>query len=147
MGDLIGRLDGKVAPITGIGGGLGRASAPLFAGEGARVAGCDLDHEAAAGTEAGAQGRRRDDRDGRRRPSAVRHPLQRRHPWHHPHTGDGSVVRGPARVVHRCPRPDPPRTPGRRADVASVALFLASDESDYVNGANIVVDGGMSTLG
>jgi meso-butanediol dehydrogenase/(S,S)-butanediol dehydrogenase/diacetyl reductase len=36
--------------------------------EGARVAGCDLDHEAAAATEAGAQGRRRDDRDRRRRP-------------------------------------------------------------------------------
>ena len=35
-------------------------------------------------------------------------------------------------------------TPPR--DVASVALFLASELSSYVNGANIVVDGGRTTI-
>jgi NAD(P)-dependent dehydrogenase (short-subunit alcohol dehydrogenase family) len=38
-----GRLDGKVALITGTGGGQGRAAALAFTAEGARVVGCDLD--------------------------------------------------------------------------------------------------------
>jgi meso-butanediol dehydrogenase/(S,S)-butanediol dehydrogenase/diacetyl reductase len=37
-----GRLDGKTALITGVGGGIGRAAAQLFAAEGATVVGCDL---------------------------------------------------------------------------------------------------------
>ena len=44
----MGRLDGKIVLITGTARGMGRASALLFAREGAVVAGCDLD---AAGAE------------------------------------------------------------------------------------------------
>ena len=33
---------------------------------------------------------------------------------------------------------------GETRDIGAVAVWLASDESDYVNGATIFVDGGMS---
>jgi NAD(P)-dependent dehydrogenase (short-subunit alcohol dehydrogenase family) len=36
---------------------------------------------------------------------------------------------------------------GQAADVVNAAIFLASDESSWVNGANIIVDGGGSVLG
>jgi meso-butanediol dehydrogenase/(S,S)-butanediol dehydrogenase/diacetyl reductase len=39
------RLEGKVALITGIGGGMGREAATRFAAEGATVVGCDLNAE------------------------------------------------------------------------------------------------------
>src|SRR5262245_66478154 len=44
-----GRLDGKVALITGAGSGMGRAAAELFASEGARVVVTDLDEAAGTG--------------------------------------------------------------------------------------------------
>ena len=46
----MGRLEGKVTLITGTGRGMGRASALLFAREGAIVVGCDLDPESAEET-------------------------------------------------------------------------------------------------
>lgn len=48
----MGRLDGKIALISGTGGGMGRAAALEFARQGARVAGCDLNAEGDAETEA-----------------------------------------------------------------------------------------------
>jgi len=46
----MGRLDGKIALITGIGGGMGRAAAIRFAAEGAKIVGCDLFPEGAEET-------------------------------------------------------------------------------------------------
>jgi meso-butanediol dehydrogenase / (S,S)-butanediol dehydrogenase / diacetyl reductase len=46
-----GRLAGKVALISGTGGGQGRAAALLFAREGASVVGCDIDPQAAGETD------------------------------------------------------------------------------------------------
>src|SRR5687767_11339507 len=45
---MAGRLAGKVAIITGTGSGMGRAAALLFAREGARIVGCDIDERAGA---------------------------------------------------------------------------------------------------
>ncbi|MEU4222858.1 SDR family NAD(P)-dependent oxidoreductase [Nonomuraea sp. NPDC026600] len=47
---MAGRLAGKVALITGIGAGMGVTAATVFAAEGAKVAGCDLDEAGAART-------------------------------------------------------------------------------------------------
>lgn len=44
------RLAGKIAVITGIASGQGRAAAMLFAREGATVIGCDLDLKGAEAT-------------------------------------------------------------------------------------------------
>jgi len=48
----MGRLDGKVAVITGAGGGMGREAALLFCEEGARVCVADVDADAAQKTAA-----------------------------------------------------------------------------------------------
>jgi len=56
----MGRLDGRVAFITGAGAGIARASAELFSREGAAVALIEIDQETGKATEASlrAQGRR-----------------------------------------------------------------------------------------
>jgi len=43
----------------------------------------------------------------------------------------------------RMERATPVRRIGRPSDIANVAVFLASDDSAYVNGAAIVADGGL----
>lgn len=45
------RLEGKIALITGVGGGMGVAAARRFAAEGAQVVGCDLNAAGAQQTE------------------------------------------------------------------------------------------------
>ena len=47
---MTGRLDGRVAVITGTASGQGRAAAELFASEGAIVVGCDVDAAGSAET-------------------------------------------------------------------------------------------------
>ena len=52
----MGRLDGKVAVITGAGGGMGREAAILFTGEGAKVCAADVNGAAAEETVARCSG-------------------------------------------------------------------------------------------
>ena len=49
-GGMTGRLAGKVCLITGTGGSMGGAAARMFAREGAKVVGCDVNLEAARAT-------------------------------------------------------------------------------------------------
>src|SRR5277367_6125993 len=44
---MAGRLDGKVCIITGSGGSMGMVAARLFAAEGARIVGCDINSDRA----------------------------------------------------------------------------------------------------
>jgi meso-butanediol dehydrogenase / (S,S)-butanediol dehydrogenase / diacetyl reductase len=55
---MAGRLEGKVAIITGTGSGMGRAAARIFAREGAKIVGCDInaDHADAILQEVRAEG-------------------------------------------------------------------------------------------
>ena len=47
---MVGRLNNKVCVITGTGGSIGRAAAELFAAEGGKVVGCDINVERAKET-------------------------------------------------------------------------------------------------
>ncbi len=56
------------------------------------------------------------------------------------------LLRDPNDNMHKQVRTSPLGRVGRPEDVAPLAVFLASDESSYITGANIPVDGGQ-TLG
>jgi NAD(P)-dependent dehydrogenase (short-subunit alcohol dehydrogenase family) len=255
----MGRLDGKVALISGTAGGMGRAAALVFAAEGALVFGCDVNPEPQAETEAmvraaggsmssltpvdlstpeGAEAwiAAAIAEHGRidvlyNNASRLRlgefgdQPFEdwaftidnelhlpflcTRAAWPHPIAGGGGVVinvasvaavRGsvlapmsahgaakggvlsftrhlcaagadhgirvvavspgmirtpatqqhfddPAKPLERLVSMTPSRRTGEPEDVARVAAFLASDEASYVNGANVMVDGGVSAMG
>ena len=56
----------------------------------------------------------------------------------HIHTGDDQDLSPTDHHLHPSNRVGTPR------DISNVALFLANEENDFVNGANILVDGGMT---
>ena len=52
----------------------------------------------------------------------------------------------PAEVKAQFESAIPRREMGRPEEIASVALFLASDDSSYVNGMELVADGGTNVI-
>ena len=63
--------------------------------------------------------------------------------WAHRHRHDGGGVRRGARDADEA---DPARRMARADEVASAALFLASDQSSFITGAELPVDGGMAQV-
>src|SRR5437667_228397 len=151
------RLAGKVAFITGAGMGQGREGALLFAKEGASVVVADIDAKVAKETVAmierrggqalAAVGDGSKEADVKRmiaiqlarqnvrcniiHPGIIETPMQApylKDPAKRKSFEDGIPL---GRIAH-------PR------EIAHVALFLASDESSYVTGAEIIADGGFT---
>jgi 3alpha(or 20beta)-hydroxysteroid dehydrogenase len=64
------------------------------------------------------------------------HPGMIDTPMTRPHGGDAAMEFGASRV--------PLRRVGHPSDIAPLYVFLASDESGYINGAEIAIDGGVT---
>ena len=75
-----------------------------------------------------------------------RHPRQPSEPRHDPdRIAELAKAPRPRPAGIREARPLVPRRAGREpADIAAAIAFLASDEAAFVNGANLVVDGGLT---
>lgn len=159
----MGRLEGKVALITGTGGGQGRAAALLFAAEGATVVGCDLKTDGASETvdAVRAAGGRMDSSAHTATKGgviALARQLAAEGAWHGirvncispgmimtPATQD-DIFGDPTHPMYRIRDHIPLGRIGTPDDIAPAALFLASDESAYMTGANLVIDGGWSIV-
>jgi NAD(P)-dependent dehydrogenase (short-subunit alcohol dehydrogenase family) len=146
---MAGRLSGKVCIITGSGGSMGRAAAILFASEGARIIGCDVNVDSAIEMLRLVKAARGDMvslqpcdlADAKQCQALVEFAVST--------YGQIDVLFNNAAMAYfgwsesmlgkimlgRAGRPE---------EIANAALFIASDESTYAIGADLLVDGGMT---
>src|SRR5205814_1873129 len=160
----MGRLDGKVAAVTGGASGIGEATVRRFIAEGASVAFCDRDGErgqrVAAELEAAGAGNLQYDTTkaavaGLTRALAADHspdgirvnavgPGPIFTPFHQRRiAAAGETVE---QYNAKAAQGTMLKRPGRAEEVAAAILFLASDDASYVTGALLFVDGGMTAL-
>src|SRR5947208_2726965 len=142
----MGRLDGKVALISGTARGMGRAAALEFAAQGAAVFGCDLDAKAseetvglvtaAGGTMGALAPVDLASADGARAwvdaglPGLIYTPETAR------------FIDDPGGPLPGILAKIPLGRYGRADEVAKLAAFLASDDAAFITGAEIAIDGG-----
>jgi NAD(P)-dependent dehydrogenase (short-subunit alcohol dehydrogenase family) len=117
-----GRLDGRVAFVTGAASGIGAACAPRFVDEGATVAGFDLQDPAEGNPLAGF--------------------------WSLDVRDEPAIASAVAAAVAEVGVPTVLVNAAGLSGTASVtdlaALFLASDDASFVSGHALVVDGGFT---
>jgi NAD(P)-dependent dehydrogenase (short-subunit alcohol dehydrogenase family) len=136
------RLSGKVAIVTGAASGIGEATASLAtpgaAAYCASKAGIRLLTKSAA-LESAAAG------DGIRvnsvHPAGVDTPIWKKSNW----WAEFSRTRGgDEKALELLAQGSPLKRMARPDEIASGVLYLASDESTYVTGSELVIDGGFS---
>lgn len=106
-------VEGKVAFTIGAGAGIGRATAQMFASEGARAVIAELDAES-----------------GRSNENAIRD------------AGGYAIFVETGVTRENSVRDAIHNAPGTPQDVANIVLLLASDKSRFINGTTIPADGG-----
>src|SRR5438132_963136 len=160
----MGRLDGKVAAVTGGASGIGEATVRRFVAEGASVAFCDRDGErgqrVANELETAGGGNLQYDTT-----TAAVAGLTRALAADHSPDGIRVNAVGPGPIFTpfhqrriaaagetveqynaKAAQGTMLKRPGRAEEVAAAILFLASDDASYVTGALLFVDGGMTAL-
>ena len=116
-------FNGKVVIVTGSGKGIGRCIALTYASEGAKVVLAEKNSDLGSDTD-----RQIISSGGIAffKQTDVRRP------------GDYSLLRETDHIQHLSGRV------GKPEDIAQACLYLTADGNDFINGINLIIDGGMT---